>query len=94
MGDLPAGDVDRREMADRPAPWTDAASDGIQTRSPVLYEEIWNAALQPEPIYSLGRVDQTDRSIDLVDGHSPVLLIHTFFALPPLGTTRTRRKFF
>ena len=93
MGDLPAADVDRREMADRPAPWTGVASDGIPTRSPVLYEEIWNA-LQPEPIYSPGRVDQTDRSIDFVDVHSPVLLIHTFFALPPLGTTRIRRKFF
>ena len=38
MGDLPAADVDRREMADRLAPWTDVASDGIPTRSPVLYE--------------------------------------------------------
>ena len=38
MGDLPAADVDRREMEDRPAP-TDVASDGIPTRSPVLYEE-------------------------------------------------------
>ena len=93
MGDLPAADVDRREIADRPAP-TDVAGDRIPTRSPVLYEEIWNAALQPVPIYSLGSVDPTDRSIDLVDGNSPVLLIHTFFALPPLGTTRTRRKFF
>ena len=37
-GDLKAADVDRREMADRPAPWTDVASDGIPTRSPVLYE--------------------------------------------------------
>ena len=37
MGDLPAADV-TREMADRPAPWTDVASDGIPTRSPVLYE--------------------------------------------------------
>ena len=84
MGDLPAADVDRREMADRLAPWTDVASDGIPTRSPVLYEYIWNA-LQPEPIYStaLGRVDQTDRSIDFVDGHSPVLLIHTFLPFNP-----------
>ena len=49
MGDLLAADVDRREMADRPAP-TDVASDGIPTRLPVLYEEIWND-LQPEPIY-------------------------------------------
>ena len=77
MGDLLAADVDGREMADRPAP-TDVASDGITTRSPVLYEEMWNA-LQPEPIYSPGRVEQTDKSIDFVDLHSPVLLIRTFF---------------
>ena len=38
MGDLPAADVDRREMEDRPAP-TDVASDGIPTR-PVLYEKM------------------------------------------------------
>ena len=68
-------------MADRPAP-TDVASDGIPTRSPVLYEKIRNV-LQPEPIYSPGRVDQTDRSIDFVDGHSPVLLIHTFYPFTP-----------
>ena len=53
-GDLPAADVDRREMVDCPAT---AASDGISTRSPVLYEEIWNA-LQPEPIDSPDKVNQ------------------------------------
>ena len=79
MADLLAAGVDGREMADRPAP-TDVASDGITTRSPVLYEEMWNA-LQPEPIYSPGRVEQTDKSIDFVDLHSPVLLIRTFFCL-------------
>ena len=37
MGDTPAADVDRREMADSPAP-ADIAGHGIPTGSPVLYE--------------------------------------------------------